>query len=77
MVIPGVSHLFVDTNILVLATDASSPFQAAAETELEEWRKQGTSVVSQKQLELFSLIFSHSGTGATGLDPLQRLFAPV
>ena len=37
----------------------------------------GASVVSQKQLELFSLIFSHSGTGATGLDPLQRLFAPV
>jgi hypothetical protein len=35
------------------------------------------SVVSHKRLELFSLIFSHSGASATGLDPLQRLFAPV
>jgi len=39
MAIPGVSHLFVDTNILVFATDAASPFQSAAETALEEWRK--------------------------------------
>ena len=35
------------------------------------------SVVSHKRLELFSLIFSHPWAGATGLDPLQRLFAPV
>lgn len=35
------------------------------------------SVVSHKRLELFSLVFSHSGAGATGLDPLQRLFAPA
>ena len=42
MAIPGVSHLFVDTNVLVFATDAASPFQSAAETALEEWRKQGT-----------------------------------
>ena len=34
-------------------------------------------VVSHKQLGLFFLIFSHSGTGASGLDPLQRLFAPA
>ena len=36
-----------------------------------------TSVVSHKRLELFSLIFSHSWSSATGLDPLQGLFAPV
>ena len=42
MVIAGVSHLFVDTNILVFATDTDSPFQSAAETELNEWRKHGT-----------------------------------
>ena len=36
-----------------------------------------TSVVSHKRLELFSLYFSHSGAGATGLDPLQGLFAPA
>ena len=35
------------------------------------------SVVSHKRLELFSLCFSHSGAGAAGLDPLQRLFAPA
>ena len=38
MAIPGVSHLFVDTNILVFATDSASPFQSAAESALEEWR---------------------------------------
>ena len=42
MVTPGVSHLFVDTNILVFATNAGSPFESAAETELEQWRRQGT-----------------------------------
>ena len=41
MVIAGVNHLFVDTNILVFATDAGSPLQSAAETELNDWRKQG------------------------------------
>jgi len=35
------------------------------------------SVVYHKQLELFSLVFSHSGAGATGLDLLQRLFTPA
>jgi len=35
------------------------------------------SVVSHKRLELFSLSFSHSGAGASGLDSLQRLFAAV
>jgi len=35
------------------------------------------SVVSHKQLDLFSLIFSHSWTRASRLDPLQGLFAPA
>ena len=34
-------------------------------------------LVSHKRLELFSAVFWHSGVGATGLDPLQRLFAPT
>ena len=34
---------------------------------------QNASVVSHKLLELFSLVFSHSRAGATGLDPLQCL----
>ena len=34
-----------------------------------------TSVVSHKRLELFFLVFSHSGACAAGLDPLQCLFA--
>jgi len=50
MAIPGVSHLFVDTNILVFATDAASPFQSAAETALEEWRKQGTELYVSVQV---------------------------
>ena len=36
-----------------------------------------TSVVSHKRLELFSLIFPHSGASATGPDSLQGLFATV
>ena len=35
------------------------------------------SVASHKRLELFSLIFLHSGAGAPGFDALQGLFAPV
>ena len=35
------------------------------------------SVVSQKRLELFSLIFAHPRLSAAGLDRLQRLFAAV
>jgi predicted nucleic acid-binding protein len=50
MVTPGVSHLFVDTNILVFATDAASPFQSAAETELEQWRNQGTDLYINVQV---------------------------
>jgi predicted nucleic acid-binding protein len=50
MVTPGVNHLFVDTNILVFATDAASPFQSSAETELEQWRKQGTDLYISVQV---------------------------
>jgi len=50
MAIPGVSHLFVDTNILVFATNASSPFQSVAETALEQWRKQGTDLYISVQV---------------------------
>ena len=50
MVTPGVSHLFVDTNILVFATDAGSPFVSAAEAELEQWRKQGTDLYISVQV---------------------------
>src|SRR5271170_7909823 len=50
MVTPGVSHLFVDTNILVFATDANSPLESAAEAELEQWRKQGTDLYISVQV---------------------------
>ncbi len=50
MVTPGVSHLFVDTNILVFATDAGSPFASAAESDLEQWRKQGTELYVSVQV---------------------------
>jgi predicted nucleic acid-binding protein len=40
----------VDTNILVFATDASSPFGLAAETELELWRRQGTALYISVQV---------------------------
>jgi len=40
-------------------------------------RSVAASVVSHKRLELLSLCFSHSGAGAAGFYPLQRLFAPA
>ncbi|MHB8519751.1 MAG: type II toxin-antitoxin system VapC family toxin [Limisphaerales bacterium] len=50
MAIPGVSRLFVDTNVLVYATDANSPWQAVAESALEEWRAQGTALLLSVQV---------------------------
>lgn len=50
MVTPDVSRLFVDTNILVFATDADSPWESAAATELEQWRKQGTELCISVQV---------------------------
>lgn len=66
MAIPGVSHLFVDTNILVFATDAASPFQSAAETALEEWRKQGTELyVSVQVLREYLAVTTRPAPGQT------------
>lgn len=42
MATPGVERVLVDTNVLVYATDADSPWQSTAESALEEWRRQGT-----------------------------------
>jgi len=42
-----------------------------------DWIAVDASVVSHKRLELFRPVFSHSGAGATRLEPLQGLFAPA
>ena len=67
MATPGVSRLFVDTNILVFATDVDSPFQSAAETSLEQWRKQGTDLYINVQdlREYFGGDYS-TGLGTAG-----------
>ena len=76
---------------VVLSDPANSPADVAlmfakssAYTSAAGWTMSATtsgnsyaSVVSHKRLELFSLVFPHSGAGATGLDPLQCLFAPA
>jgi hypothetical protein len=58
--------------LLVLDTSRSHPTNRSDNAKADV-----ASVVSHKRLELFSLIFPHSGTGTTGLDPLQRLFTPL
>jgi predicted nucleic acid-binding protein len=66
MAIPGVSRLFVDTNILVFATDAASPLQSAAETALEEWRKQGAELcVSVQVLREYLAVTTRPAPGQT------------
>lgn len=50
MATTGVSHLFVDTNILVYATDAHSPWQGAATNALEDWRRAGTQLCLSVQV---------------------------
>lgn len=58
MATPGVSHLFVDTNVLVYATDANSPWQRAAICALEDWRRAGTQLCLSVQVlrEYFAVV---------------------
>jgi predicted nucleic acid-binding protein len=51
---------------LVFATDAASPFQSAAETALEEWRKQGTELyVSVQVLREYLAVTTRPAPGQT------------
>jgi predicted nucleic acid-binding protein len=50
MATPGVSRLFVDTNLLIYATSADSPWQSVAERELNDWRASGTQLVLSVQV---------------------------
>jgi predicted nucleic acid-binding protein len=78
MVTAGVSHLFVDTNILVFATDAGSPFQSAAETELNEWRKQGTDLyVSIQVLREYLAVTSRPAPLQTALPDYPAILGNI
>lgn len=50
MATTGVDRLFVDTNILVYATNEDSPWQASAEQTLETWRGGGTQLCVSVQV---------------------------
>ncbi len=50
MATTGVDRLFVDTNILVYATNEDSPWQAIAEQTLETWRGGGTQLCVSVQV---------------------------
>ena len=66
MATPGVKRLFVDTNILVFATSADSPWQSAAESALEEWRQQGTELcLSVQVLREYLAVTTRPAPGAT------------
>lgn len=58
-------------------TDSSGSGKTGCDNNAEFIGIMTPSVVSHKRLELFSLCFPHSRTGATGFDPLQRLLAPA
>ncbi|MBI2927002.1 MAG: PIN domain-containing protein [Verrucomicrobia bacterium] len=64
MATPGVERLFVDTNILVYATDADSPWHSAAENELEAWRRQGTEMhISVQVLREYLAVTTRQAAG--------------
>jgi len=78
MVIAGVSHLFVDTNILVFASDAGSPFQSAAENELEQWRKQGTDLyISVQVLREYLAVTTRSAPTQTALPDYAAILGNI
>jgi predicted nucleic acid-binding protein len=69
MVTPGVERLFVDTNILVYATDEDSPWQSVAEQALEDWRGAGTRLcVSVQVLREYLAVTTRPAAGRPG-DP--------
>jgi predicted nucleic acid-binding protein len=68
MATPGVSRLFLDTNVLVHATSADSPWQAAAEGGLEAWRQRGTALyVSVQVLREYLAVTTRPAPGQTTL----------
>jgi predicted nucleic acid-binding protein len=76
MVTPDVSRLFVDTNILVFATDADSPWESAAATELEQWRKQGTELcISVQVLREYLAVTTRPAPGQIDPPKITRLFS--
>ena len=76
MVTPGVNHLFVDTNILICGTDASSPLASAAETELEQWRQQGTELyISVQVLREYLAVTTRPAPAQTVLPDYPAILA--
>lgn len=63
-------HLFVDTNILIYATDPHSPFHQAAFDRLEAARRQGVELIISPQIlreYLAAATRAASGGGPTSL----------
>ncbi|MSU61306.1 MAG: PIN domain-containing protein [Pedosphaera sp.] len=66
MATTGVRHLFVDTNVLVYATDANSPWQGAATSALEGWRRAGTQLcLSVQVLREYLAVVTRPAPGQT------------
>ena len=65
----GVNRWFVDTNILVFATNADSPFQSDAEQALNQCRKQGAELYISTQILREYL-------AVTSRVPLEKSSAP-
>jgi predicted nucleic acid-binding protein len=66
MATTGVDRLFVDTIILVYATNEDSPWQSVAEQTLEEWRREGKQLcVSVQVLREYLAVTTRPAPGQT------------
>jgi predicted nucleic acid-binding protein len=74
MKMTGVDRLFVDTNVLIYATNASSPWHGLANTALQEARQLGIELIISTQIlrEYLATATRLSGTGSG--RPLADIF---
>ena len=77
MTMQGVKHLFVDTNILIFATNSASPWHQAAMDALQAARRQGVELVVSPQI-LREYLAAATRPGSAGETlPLDAILANV
>ena len=77
MTMQGVKHLFVDTNILIYATNSASPWHQAAMDALQAARRQGVELVVSPQILREYLAAATRPCSAGETLPLDAILANV
>ena len=77
MAMTGVSELFVDTNILVYATNSASPWYRLANDRLQEGRLLGVDLVISTQIVREYLAVASRSSLTTGEPSLSEIFDNV